>query len=1184
MEETAQASNSNVDTSQLEKMLLEVVSEKTGYPAEMLEMNMDMEADLGIDSIKRVEIFGALTKQYPSMAGINPSELTELRTLGEIVTYIGPKGTAVVANATAAANEVANTTAAPIIETPAPAQAVVEETAQASNSNVGTSQLEKMLLEVVSEKTGYPAEMLEMNMDMEADLGIDSIKRVEIFGALTKQYPSMAGINPSELTELRTLGEIVSYVAPKGAASPTNASTTSNAANVANESVTNSAPVREEVAPIQAEAQVEVQTTTQTGDTNIDTSQLEKMLLTVVSEKTGYPAEMLEMNMDMEADLGIDSIKRVEIFGALTKQYPDMSDINPSELTELRTLGEIVDYVSTSTKKKNPSNSVKPLANKNKEYIRTGEFHKVERNNIGLKYLPQADFMEFSLPDTHLTLLTNDGSDLTPSVVKQLESKGHKVLVLYLPGTTTTHPTHVSLGAHTDEAIKTVIEEVHNKYGKIGSFIHLHPHFEFQNGNFTQHFKADKEVVKTVFFLAKHLQQDLNDLGQTQRANFVTVSRMDGMLGQGKRGNVSVIGGGLPGLVKCLNLEWSSVYCRAVDIQPELSLEKISSQVIAELHDANKAIIEVAFSEEGRKTTSVTPVIVPEKQKIKTTITKDSVFLVSGGAKGVTASCVVEMAKTFQCKFILLGRSNFNIEIPDYAQNGVDDSTLKRSIMNDLKQKNEKPSLPNVQRTFGNIIAKKEIDKTIELIKQHGGKVAYLQGDVNNLTASKTELDKITAELGEITGIIHGAGRLADKYIQDKTKADFENVISVKLNGLLSLLSVVDVNKLDHLVMFSSVAGFYGNLGQSDYAIANEILSKAAHLFKTNHPNTHVTAINWGAWDSGMVSDELKMMFKAAGIKLVNSTGGAAMMVNEFNTDYANQPQVIIGGTLPEAVSYHQGDLRNYRIKRNLKLNNNPFLNHHVIQGNAVLPVVNAVGWMSQACERIYPDFKVFQITDTKLFKGIVFDGKEIEDYVIELKEVEKSAEKIVFEATILSEGKKLPTYHYKTGVTLMHKNKIPQAPSFTPNISGTYQATDGAVLYKDGSLFHDKYFQGIEKIIDWNEKQIVLSCKAPEVPLSEQGQFAIQSINTFFADIQYQGMVVWVQKYLDGAMSLPLQTNTATLYKPVPFGKELMVNVSIQEASEFKMVAKCTVYDAEGTVYMQTDGAAVTVSKQLVW
>ncbi|MCB0612294.1 MAG: hypothetical protein KDC75_03280, partial [Phaeodactylibacter sp.] len=83
-----------------------------------------------------------------------------------------------------------------------------------------------------------------------------------------------------------------------------------------------------------------------------DTAKLEKALLAVVSEKTGYPAEMLELSMDMEADLGIDSIKRVEIFGALTAQYPEMAGINPNELTELRTLGQIVDYVSKNGKKK----------------------------------------------------------------------------------------------------------------------------------------------------------------------------------------------------------------------------------------------------------------------------------------------------------------------------------------------------------------------------------------------------------------------------------------------------------------------------------------------------------------------------------------------------------------------------------------------------------------------------------------------------------------------------------------------------------------------------------------------------------------------------------------------------------------------------------------------------------------
>ena len=310
--------NSSANTGALQAALLEVVSEKTGYPAEMLEMNMDMEADLGIDSIKRVEIFGALTAQYPEMSGIDPNELTELRTLGEIVTFVSGKSGATNVSAPATAT----TTVSAPMHTPSNNN---------GSSSANTGALQAALLEVVSEKTGYPAEMLEMNMDMEADLGIDSIKRVEIFGALTAQYPEMSGIDPNELTELRTLGEIVTFVSGKSGA--TNTSAPATVASISSTPVV-SAPANNN------------------GNTSVDLGALQSALMEVVSEKTGYPAEMLELNMDMEADLGIDSIKRVEIFGALTTQYPDMSGIDPNELTELRTLGEIVTFVGAKVKKK----------------------------------------------------------------------------------------------------------------------------------------------------------------------------------------------------------------------------------------------------------------------------------------------------------------------------------------------------------------------------------------------------------------------------------------------------------------------------------------------------------------------------------------------------------------------------------------------------------------------------------------------------------------------------------------------------------------------------------------------------------------------------------------------------------------------------------------------------------------
>ena len=102
--------------------------------------------------------------------------------------------------------------------------------------------------------------------------------------------------------------------------------------------------------------------------------------------------------------------------------------------------------------------------------------------------------MEF-LPDTHHILVTNDGTELTKSLLVQLKEKGHKVVVLNLPNINNpVSDRAVNLSANSDKAVQKAIKTIQAKYGKTGSFIHLHPHFEFQNGNFTQHFKAEKEI------------------------------------------------------------------------------------------------------------------------------------------------------------------------------------------------------------------------------------------------------------------------------------------------------------------------------------------------------------------------------------------------------------------------------------------------------------------------------------------------------------------------------------------------------------------------------------------------------------------------------------------------------------------------------------------------------------------
>ena len=149
-----------------------MVSEKTGYPVDMLELDMQLDADLGIDSIKRVEILSALQDRLPEAPAVRPEHLGTLRTLRQIADFLdGPAS------------------ALPCRRRLERSRRVRAAATAHSRRRDSRRRPPRCLLEVVSEKTGYPVEMLELDMQLDADLGIDSIKRVEILSALQDRLP-----------------------------------------------------------------------------------------------------------------------------------------------------------------------------------------------------------------------------------------------------------------------------------------------------------------------------------------------------------------------------------------------------------------------------------------------------------------------------------------------------------------------------------------------------------------------------------------------------------------------------------------------------------------------------------------------------------------------------------------------------------------------------------------------------------------------------------------------------------------------------------------------------------------------------------------------------------------------------------------------------------------------------------
>ncbi|GAB1544275.1 type I polyketide synthase [Scytonema sp. NUACC21] len=489
----------------------------------------------------------------------------------------------------------------PSVAQPAP----LPTAATTSSATVNLADLGKNLLAIASEKTGYPVEMLDMGMDMEADLGIDSIKRVEILGGLQELYPDLPQPNLEELAEKRTIGEIVEYLQSNASQSSGSATTVMNAyvTDAVTDEVTNTTDISS-VEVTNNFFAIEPVTT----DTPSVASDLGQTLLAITSEKTGYPIEMLDMDMDMEADLGIDSIKRVEILGAMQEMYPNLPKPNVEELGELRTIGQIVAYLQTlvgEEKKKslNPSSNQPPSLNKSPL-----------RRQVKLRTLPQPDFLEFTMPEGHICLLTDDGTLTTSKLAQSLMEYGWKVVVLSFPLSLVPQQMPLPADAHrvqlvdlSEEHLQQQLASITTNYGRIGTFIHLNPVFDALYNGKIPYLQEEKAIVKLIFLMAKHLKKSLNDAAQYGRSSFITVARLNGAFGLVENINFGPISGGLFGLTKTLNWEWQKVFCRGIDLSPHIDAEESVDRIIAELHDPNLYITEVAYGCQGRVTLISTP-------------------------------------------------------------------------------------------------------------------------------------------------------------------------------------------------------------------------------------------------------------------------------------------------------------------------------------------------------------------------------------------------------------------------------------------------------------------------------------------------------------------------------------------------------------------------------------------------
>lgn len=525
----------SISSEKLKEALLAIVSEKTGYPVEMLEMDADMEADLGIDSIKRVEIMGAMREKFAQMPAPDPEAFAAVHSLADTIAYIERSASAISAEEGAA---------------PAP----TKPEAGAAQPPNGFKQA---LLEIVSEKTGYPADMLELDADMESDLGIDSIKRVEIMGAMREQFSAMPAPDPESFADAHTLADILKYIESSPPETP--AETSRNAGK-----------------------------TSETGSAPTSSAGMKEDLLAIVSGKTGYPVNMLEMDVDIESDLGIDSIKKVEILGALRENHPELPQPDPQAFTEAHTLQDILDYLG---KTRTAGGSAAQQAKDSPQVMDLGE------SAVLLLTLPPADELVFSLPSGSVCLIGDDGTPLASRLTERLAEKGWNIARFSWPESIQPAgaPARYSLDSLAEEEMANLLETVKAQAGPIAAFIHLHPCCGLDKDR-------EKALVKSVFLLAKQLKKPLTDAAGKSGSLFAAVTRLDGSFGLTGQGDYHPLAGSLAGLVKTANREWQQVTCKSIDLAPELETDMAVSAIMGDIFDPNRRLVEIGHNSSGRVT------------------------------------------------------------------------------------------------------------------------------------------------------------------------------------------------------------------------------------------------------------------------------------------------------------------------------------------------------------------------------------------------------------------------------------------------------------------------------------------------------------------------------------------------------------------------------------------------------
>ena len=730
------------------------------------------------------------------------------------------------------------------------------------------------------------------------------------------------------------------------------------------------------------------------------------LLLQVASERTGYPPDMLGLELNMEADLGIDSIKRVEILGAFRKMLPASVSESLSErmddLSKAKSLQNILDLVAAGA-----GVAQRPFdfaweghATASPALPRQPAAVAVPTPPPLARYIIQP--CEDPLPAGQAGMVPGgiyvvipDRLGVAEILCGLLERDGARVRVMPDAALADEDATGKWLGTvRFEDRIRGVVD--------------LRPLREAAGidwSDLAAWRQAMEGDVKALFPVLRLSANDLASGGLVLIASGMggTFGR-DALAGEAEP-KVSPGAGGAVGLLKCLSFEWPGCQGKAVDLDLREPIELLGERLHAELafpggrrEVGYPAGIRTIFRTEPA---SLIPSAAPLEQP-----NPDWVVLAIGGARGITAETLREFAQA-RATCVIVGRA----AVPgpeDAATAGLPDaSALRAGFLRQAREAGEQPKPAAIEARIGAVLRDREIRANLADFAAAGAKVdtrvcnVRQEADVAELLASVYE------RYGRIDAVLFGAGLIEDQLLVNKTPDSLSRVFDTKVDGAYLIARALKPQSLKFFALFTSVAGRYGNRGQTDYGAANEVLNRLGWVLQAKWGSgVKVSAINWGPWANttngpGMLTPETARQFRERGVNLIEPEGGRGFLLRELLYAPRSEVEVVAGEHpweyLEAAAARGEASLgatvappllhtaviapvngRGRTLTKTIDLVSDPYLDDHRIDGTPVLPVAIAAEYMAEVAT-VLGGTPVRALTGVRRLNGIVLRGRSVD-------------------------------------------------------------------------------------------------------------------------------------------------------------------------------------------------------------